>query len=98
MNMRKCPLPGCPGTEELKPLVYTARRKGQLIVFRNVPAWVCNFCGETVFTPDTSRRLEQLQENPGQPVGMVPLYEFVPAPQEADSAACEASTEEARRP
>jgi YgiT-type zinc finger domain-containing protein len=86
MNTRKCPLPGCPGTEELKPQVYTARRKGQLIVFRNVPAWVCNFCGETVFALETSRRLEQLIEAPGQPVGLVPLYEFSPAPQEAEGA------------
>jgi YgiT-type zinc finger domain-containing protein len=70
---------GCPGTEELTPLVYTARRQGQLIVFRNVPAWVCNFCGDTVFMPDTSQLLEQLIEAPGEPVGLVPLHEFVPA-------------------
>ena len=36
--MRACRLPVCPGMEELKPLVRTARHKGQLLVFRNVPA------------------------------------------------------------
>jgi hypothetical protein len=66
--------------------VYTARHQGQLIVFRNVPAWVCNVCGDTIFTPETSKRLEQLIEAPGEPVGMVPLYEFVPATQAAASA------------
>jgi YgiT-type zinc finger domain-containing protein len=81
--MRACRMPGCPGMEELKPLMHTARHKGQLLVFRNVPAWVCNVCGETVFTADTVVRLEELREAPGQPVGAVPLYEFVPAVPEA---------------
>jgi YgiT-type zinc finger domain-containing protein len=85
--MRPCRIPGCPGTEELKPLVHVVRRKGQLMVFRNVPAWVCNVCGETLFTRDTVARLEQLREVPGQAVGMVPLYEFIPEPQETDRVA-----------
>jgi YgiT-type zinc finger domain-containing protein len=76
---RPCRLPGCPGREELQGRVEVERHKGQLILFRNVPAWVCHHCGDITFTADTVRRLEQLREEPGQPVGTVPLYEYVPA-------------------
>jgi YgiT-type zinc finger domain-containing protein len=87
--MRPCRLPGCPGTLELKPLLHVVHPKGQVLLFRNVPVWKCDICGDTLFDLETSRRLEQLMDAPGQLVGMVPLYEFVPAPQEADRAACE---------
>lgn len=39
---------------------YTQRHEGQLIIVPNVPAQVCDYCGETFFHPVVLERLNQL--------------------------------------
>jgi YgiT-type zinc finger domain-containing protein len=73
----KCSILGCSGEYEERHIVHTVRHQGRLLVVNHVPADVCGVCGDTLFKPDTVRRLEQLVHAPTQPVGTVPLYEYV---------------------
>ena len=38
---------------------YDYRRKGQLLIMKNVPAGVCRQCGEKYFGPDVLRQMDQ---------------------------------------
>ena len=72
----KCSIQGCPGEYEAKRVVQTARRQGQVIVIDRIPADVCDVCGDTLFEPDTVRKIEALLQEERQPARTVPLYEF----------------------
>ena len=54
----KCSISGCPGTYEARTVIYTVRRRGEVIVIDHVPAEVCSICGDVLLTPDTVRRIE----------------------------------------
>jgi YgiT-type zinc finger domain-containing protein len=72
----KCSIQGCPGQYEQKRIVHTVDRKGQVIVFHNVPAEVCSVCGDTIFAPQTVRHLEELLAGEARPGQFVPMYEY----------------------
>jgi YgiT-type zinc finger domain-containing protein len=40
------------------------RFKGQTIYVENVPAWVCNRCGEQYFDAPIYKRLEEIAQQP----------------------------------
>jgi YgiT-type zinc finger domain-containing protein len=71
-----CRITGCPGTYETKRRVRTIHRQGELLVIQNVPAEVCDVCGDTFFHEETVCHLEAMAHDPGTPVGRVPLYEY----------------------
>ncbi|HET6569210.1 MAG TPA: type II toxin-antitoxin system MqsA family antitoxin [Rhodothermales bacterium] len=73
-----CSIQGCEGCYERRFVLHTVRYKGQVIVFENVPADVCDTCGDILFDGPTVRRIEQLLEATGShaPDRQVPLYEF----------------------
>jgi YgiT-type zinc finger domain-containing protein len=43
----------CRGQLEQKQVSYTANRKGYHLIIDDVPAWVCEQCGEPMFDADT---------------------------------------------
>ena len=57
---------------------YSLLRDDKLVVIENVPASVCDHCGETTLTPDTVQRLQQVVWQSGTPVKVLetPVYEF----------------------
>lgn len=57
---------------------YTQWIDGRLIVVENVPAWVCEQCGETVFDPDVVERLQALIWSDARPVRVIeaPVYDL----------------------
>lgn len=71
-----CRFSSCPGEYEQRRLVHAAHFQGRLIVIDNVPAEVCSFCGDTLFTPETSETLERLVRHPPAPVATIPLRRF----------------------
>jgi YgiT-type zinc finger domain-containing protein len=73
----KCSIVGCPGEYEARHIVHTIRRGDHILVINRVPAEVCAVCGDTLLKPETVRRIEMLVRTPAQPVGTVPLYEYV---------------------
>ncbi len=72
-----CNFKDCPGSYEEKLITRASRVLDEVKVIDHVPAMVCNFCGDTFFNPDTTQRLECFRETQIEPVGTVPLYEYV---------------------
>ncbi len=73
----KCSIVGCPGEYEERQIVHTVRHRDHILVINHVPAEVCAVCGDMLLKPETVRRIEMLLHTPVQPVGTVPLYEYV---------------------
>ncbi len=73
----KCTVEGCPGEYKEELLTLVKHRDGQLIVIDNVPASVCNFCGQTLISPETVRQMERIKQGTVlQPVATAPVYDF----------------------
>ena len=72
----KCNL--CQGLYIEKTTVLSFRRQGHTVVVEDVPALVCESCGDELLTEATAQKVEQLLEK--EPQATAPLYRF---PQEA---------------
>ena len=73
----KCSLRGCPGEYEDRRIVQTRRHANRIIVIDDVPAEVCDFCGDVLLTVDTVRRIKQIVREGGAPHRMAPIYEYL---------------------
>lgn len=49
----------CGGEVREMRIDYDYRRKGQLLIMKNVPAGVCTQCGEKYFKPDVLREMDR---------------------------------------
>ena len=68
----------CEGEMEQRRVLARFRYKGRTIYVENVPAWVCNKCGEQYFDAPVYKRLEEIarQGERIQRVISFPLAEF----------------------
>jgi len=41
---------------------FIVRVESKLLVIRDIPAYVCEECGEAYYTPDISRRIDRIME------------------------------------
>ena len=73
-----CTVEGCAGEYEEKRVLQAEEVEGCIVVVGNVPAQVCNFCGDVLITWDTMAQIEALLETHPQPVGTAPVYNFAP--------------------
>lgn len=57
---------------------YTQEYEGRIIVVENVPAWVCDQCGEAYFDPDVVEQVQNLIWSGGAPVRYIetPVYDL----------------------
>ena len=57
---------------------YTQEYEGRIIVVENVPAWVCDQCGETYFDPDVVEQIQALIWSGAQPARYIetPVYDL----------------------
>ena len=71
----------CGGTTERRTITAENWWGEQLSLVENVPAWVCQQCGEAYFDADTSRQLDRLRQSPPPSARtvVVPVYPFVVA-------------------
>lgn len=72
----KCSIRGCPGELEAKLIPYTVQRGDRIFVINHVPAEVCSVCGDTLFTPETVRRIQEIVAGRKEPTATVPVYEY----------------------
>ena len=42
---------------------FTADMKGCIVVIKNVPSQICSQCGETSYTDDVAKRLEEIVQS-----------------------------------
>ncbi len=75
----KCNVPGCTGEYEDELVVHAVERDGQIVVFKDVPAKVCDICGDELITWEVEGQLVRLLESNPQPVSIAPVYQFVPS-------------------
>ena len=75
-DSRECRI--CGGSYTQGKVSHTFRRGGHLIVIDDVPAEVRDVCGDVLFTPRTSRKLDKLVAGYEQhvPKDTAPVYEF----------------------
>jgi YgiT-type zinc finger domain-containing protein len=68
----------CDGKIEYRTIRARFNFKGQTIYIDNVPAWVCNTCGEEYFDAPIYKRLEEIARHRNQIVSTVcfPLAEY----------------------
>ena len=59
-KMKTEPCEYCDGTLQHRRVLAQFRYMGETIYVENVPAWVCNQCGEKYFDAPVYKRLEQI--------------------------------------
>ena len=53
--------------------------EGRRVLVENIPASVCEHCGEAVFSRETTERVRQMVHGAGHPVKTVPMDVFAMA-------------------
>lgn len=68
----------CGGELKNQLTTYTQFYQDRFIVIENVPAWVCEQCGETYFDPDIVDRIQHVIWSGGEPVRTIetPVYDL----------------------
>lgn len=68
----------CQGKTKSTLTTYTQRYKDQIVIVENVPAWVCEQCGETYFDPEVVERIQGLIWSGAAPTRTVttPVYDL----------------------
>lgn len=68
----------CPGELKQETVKYTQWYQGRLIVIENVPAWVCDQCGETYYDPEIVERIQSLIWSDAEPTRVIeaPVYDL----------------------
>lgn len=58
--------------------VSTQGVEGRLVVIENVPAWVCEQCGETFYDPDIVERIQNIVWSDEAPTRTIetPVYDL----------------------
>jgi YgiT-type zinc finger domain-containing protein len=74
--MSNCSIRSCPGHYEARHITHMVKRGGSVVVLENVPAQVCDLCGDTLLPLSTVETIEAMLQDPGTPVRTVPVYEM----------------------
>jgi len=53
----------CKGKLEYGKTEFIARVGEKIIVIKEIPAYICNQCGEAYFTPEISRKIDKIMED-----------------------------------
>jgi YgiT-type zinc finger domain-containing protein len=71
-----CGLQECGGAYGDRRISQAFRHNGEIVVLDNIPAEVCDVCGDTLLAPETVRHIEKVLLTRGTPTRTVPLYEY----------------------
>lgn len=70
----KCNLKGCPGHYEEKLIAETyATKEGQLVVVADIPALVCDVCGDSLIGPGILDTIRKLMAKAGESAEFAPV-------------------------
>ena len=72
----KCSIDGCPGNYEDRRVLHTVRFRGEIVVIDQVPAEVCDVCGDVLLKPETVVQIEKLLNVVHKPSRTAPVYEY----------------------
>jgi YgiT-type zinc finger domain-containing protein len=72
-----CRNQGCPGEYEEERITKASRfPDGRIIVIEDIPALVCDFCGDTLIGSEAAEELERIKAGKAPAIGSVPLYRY----------------------
>ncbi len=74
----KCNVPTCPGEYEDDLIVRAAAHNDEILVFKDVPAKVCDTCGDALISWGVEDQLVRLLESHSYPLCNAPVYQFAP--------------------
>ncbi|MBU0908337.1 MAG: YgiT-type zinc finger protein [Proteobacteria bacterium] len=72
--MKHCSIHGCPGEYVKQAINHLVTLGGKPVIIENVPAEVCQVCGDTLLDIETVVAIDTLLTNPGPPLHSVPVY------------------------
>lgn len=75
----KCALQGCTGEYHDGQIAQVFTRNGQTVVVENIPARVCDVCGDTILSWQTVEQLFRILDAKGESTRYLPAYSFEPA-------------------
>ena len=70
----KCQL--CKGRYEKKLIAHSQYYHGKLVVVDHVPALVCDICGDILYEPETTQKINNIIHAHRKPVRTAPVYEY----------------------
>ena len=72
----KCTVTGCSGEYRERFITQVFDRHGQVIVVEDIPAQVCDVCGDTLLVPEVVEGLVKIDATGKEPVKFVPVFEY----------------------
>lgn len=72
----KCRIETCPGDYQRKAILFRGKRNGRPVMIDEVPAQVCQVCGDTVLEPHVVRHIEALLRSHERPAKQYPVFLF----------------------
>ena len=76
----KCSIENCPGEYQEQFISQVFTRHGESIVIENIPAKVCDLCGDMVLDWAAVERLWQTLDNQPKPRKFLPVYSYTAIP------------------
>ena len=73
-----CNIKGCTGHYQEQRVSLTEEVGGQIVVISDVPAQVCDFCGDVLTSWDTRAQINAFLKSNPQQAGTAPVFRFVP--------------------
>ena len=52
----------CKGNLQMGKTDFTTKVEGEIVSIKDVPAYICDNCGEFYFDPDVSRRIDKVMQ------------------------------------
>jgi YgiT-type zinc finger domain-containing protein len=74
--MMKCAVAGCPGEYKERRITQFFTRGGQAIVVEDIPAEVCDVCGDTLLAPEVVEQLVKIDVREKEPVKFAPVFKY----------------------
>lgn len=72
----KCTMQGCAGNYEDRRILHTVRHQGEVVVIDQVPAEVCDVCGDVLLRPETIANLEVMLKALRTPQRTARVYDY----------------------
>ena len=75
-EMMKCTVAGCSGEYEERLITQIFTRGEQAIVVEDIPAKVCDVCGDTLLAPEVVEQLLNIDVTRKEPVKFAPVFKY----------------------
>jgi len=75
-EVMKCAVAGCSGEYKERLITQFFTRGGQAIVVEDIPAEVCDVCGDTLLAPGVVEQMVKIDVREKEPVKFAPVFKY----------------------